>query len=461
MYRRSDIFLEHLRSGVWPLPLALMLLGVGLFRLMLWLDTLGPFNWVLRTWWLTAGSGDDARNLLSVLVAAMITMASLVFSITVVALSVAASQFGSRLVRSYVKDTRSKATLGVFAMTILYCLLGLRVVSTDMPAEQVPHLTVTVGLVLGVGCVFAMLLFLHMVAQAIVADEVVRRVARELEDGIAQLPLAPSGPSAQDALEALQLPPTPHPVLCASEGYVEAIRYDQLLQRADADDAYVDLHVMAGVFVARGDLIATYARAGGPDDDFERACQAVVLIGPERTPVQDLAYSIRHLQDICLRSLSAAINDNNTALVVIDRLRGAFTRLLRRELPNGRYADGHGVLRVVGPRYSHADHIHHALHAIRRSTAAQPVVVLRLIDAMAYLMPHAPDEAMRRFLVAQAELVAEAGLKANEEAYERQAITRALARARSTHEHLHAQELRRSEHPAGPAQLPSAAAPPA
>ncbi|OYU73499.1 MAG: hypothetical protein CFE32_20740, partial [Alphaproteobacteria bacterium PA3] len=311
------------------------------------------------------------------LVSAMITMASLVFSITVVALSVAASQFGSRLVRSYVKDTRSKATLGVFAMTILYCLLGLRVVGSDMPAERVPHLMVSVGLVLSVVCVFAMLLFLHMIAQAIVADEVVRRVAQELEDGIAELPLAQAGLSPQERLESLELPATPLPVFSASEGYIEAIRYGRLLQHAQAEDAYVDLRVMAGVFVARGDLIATYARAGGANVGFEESCRAAVLIGPERTPVQDLAYSIRHLQDICLRSLSAAINDNNTALVVIDRLRGAFTRLLRRELPNGRYADEQGVLRVVGPRYSHADHLHHALHAMRRSTAAQPVVVLR------------------------------------------------------------------------------------
>jgi uncharacterized membrane protein len=438
MFRRADIFKERLRSGIWPLPVAMMLAGVLVFRLMLWLDAQGPHPWVMRTWWLTAGSGDDARNLLSVLVSAMITMASLVFSITVVALSVAASQFGSRLVRSYVRDTRSKFTLGVFAMTILYCLLGLRIVGTEMPAEKVPHLTVSLGLVLSVLCVFAMLLFLHMVAQAIVADEVIRRVALDLEESIAMLPHArdPSGKATR--LESLALPPTPWRVFAAAEGYIEAIRYADLLARAEGDDAYLNLQVMAGQFVAKGDLIATYARAGGRDERFEHDCRAAVLIGPQRTPVQDVAFSIRHLLDIGLRSLSAAINDNNTALVVIDRLRGALTRLLRRELPSGRHADRHGVLRVLGPRYSHADHIHHALHALRHSAAAQPVVVITLLDALGQLLAHAQDSDMRRFLLAQAELVANAGLEANQEEYEHRAIGEALARVRTALQYLEA-----------------------
>jgi uncharacterized membrane protein len=431
VFRRADVLLERIRSGIWPLPLAMMLAGVVIFRLMLVLDATRPDPALLRTWWLYSGTGDDARNLLSTLVSAMITMASLVFSITVVALSLAASQFGSRLVRSYVRDAKSKLTLGMFAMTILYCLLGLRAVGTETPAEQVPHLTVSLGLLLSVVCVFAMLLFLHMVAHAIVADEVVRRVAADLEESIACLPRRSEGVPAA-ALRG-EMPPTRLPVLSDTEGYVEAIRYGHLLGRAQAEDAFVNLHLMAGQFVARGDLIATYAKGATASGDFAQEIRHAVLVGPERTPVQDLAFSTRHLVDVALRALSAAINDANTALVVIDRLRGAFTRLLRRELPSGLHFDTEGVLRVAGPRHSHADHIHNALHAIRHSAAAQPVVVITLVEALTKLMPHAHDDAMRTFLLHQAQLAAQAGLAVNEDAYEHDAIGQALARAREVH----------------------------
>jgi uncharacterized membrane protein len=434
LFRRADIFLEQLRSGVWALPTAMMLLGAVLFRVCRLVDARRPDPALLQTLWLHSGSGADAANLLATLVSAMITMVSLVFSITVVALSLAASQFGSRLVRSYVRDFRTKLTLGMFAMTILYCMLGLKVVGAEMPAESVPHVTVSVGMLLALLCVFAMLLFLHMVAQAIVADEVIRRVGADLEESIASLPTMRAGASPPRDAGQLRLPPTRLPLLAGAEGYVEAIRYHALLGHAARQDAFVNLHVMAGDFVAKGDLIGTYARAGGADADFERHVADAVLIGPERTPVQDLAFSLRHLMDVGMRSLSAAINDDNTALVVIDRLRGALARLLRKELPDGRHVDDAGVLRVVGPHHTHEHHIHHALHALRTSASRSPVVVITLVEALAKLMPHAPDARLRRFLLDQAELAAQAGLTANEEVFEQAAITRAIERAREAHE---------------------------
>ncbi|HYH21722.1 MAG TPA: DUF2254 family protein [Azospirillum sp.] len=111
-----------------------------------------------------------------------------VFSIIIVALSLAANQFGTRLVRTYMADIRTKLALGLFTMTVMYCLLALRSVEKDMPAAEIPHVTVTVGLVLGLTCVLVLLFFLHRVARSIVADEVIRRVAGELEERIERMP---------------------------------------------------------------------------------------------------------------------------------------------------------------------------------------------------------------------------------------------------------------------------------
>ncbi|TFZ04347.1 DUF2254 domain-containing protein [Ramlibacter rhizophilus] len=430
MYLRADIILDRLRTGIWPLPAVMMLGGGLLFRGAMWADQGGLSHTLLPAWWVHGGSVEDARSLMSTLVAAMITMASLVFSITVVTLTLAASQYGSRLVRSYVRDRRTHFTLGLFAMTILYGLLALKVVGAGPQAGlapgEPPHLTVTLGVVLGVVCVLAMLVFLHTIAHAIVADEVIRRVAAELEASIATLSpdgMAPGPPPGPE-------PPAPHLVLSRQEGYVEAVRYHELLARTTAEDGFVRLSVLAGQFVARGDAIARYARPGGPSEAFATTVARLVLIGPERTPVQDLAYSLRHLVDVALRALSPALNDENTAIVVIDRLRGALSRLLRKRLPSGYYVDAQGTPRVQGPRYTHQDHIQHAIEAIRRPAAAHPRVVVAAIDALALLVPHAADAPMRHFLLGQAERVAEAGLQAAADAVEREAIEAALSRAR-------------------------------
>ena len=430
---RAEIHWDRIRSGVWQLPVGMMLAGVLLFKLTVYLDSLIGEAEVLRALWLHSGTGDDARNLLSVLVSAMMTMATLVFSMTIVSLSVAASQFGSRLVRSYVRDTKSKVTLGIFAMTIIYLLLGLRVVSGEMSPPQVPHLTVTLGLVLSVICVMAMVVLLHMVAHAIVVDEVVRRVGADLEESIASMPLKAEGPAVPQAAALAAFPGSEYPLLAPAEGYVEAIRYEHLAARAQEVDAFVSLEVMAGDFVARGDRLGSFHAPLDPQaaKELAPALAASVLIGTERTPVQDLAFSIRHLVDVALRALSPAINDANTARVVIDRLRGALSRLFRRQLPAGRYSDANGVLRVLARRHTYVDHIAHALDPIRHSAASQPVVVVTLLEALAKLMAHTGDPAILRFIMEQAEITAAASAGAP---HDMQSVARALARTRECYE---------------------------
>ncbi len=186
-YRRGILF-EVLRTSIWPVPAVMLVLAVILREVAFWADALIHNDVALSLWWLHSGSGDDARNLVSTLVGALITMASVMFSITMVVLSLAAAQFGSRLVRTYMADFKTQLSLGIFVMTIVYCLLVLRTVYKDLPAEEVPHVAVTLSLLLGLLCVLTLLLFMHAIARSMVADDVIRRVAAELEQELNRLP---------------------------------------------------------------------------------------------------------------------------------------------------------------------------------------------------------------------------------------------------------------------------------
>ena len=58
----------------------------------------------------------------------MITVTTLVFSITVVALQLAASQLSPRVLRSFMGDRPNQLVLGFFIATFTYALLVLRAV---------------------------------------------------------------------------------------------------------------------------------------------------------------------------------------------------------------------------------------------------------------------------------------------------------------------------------------------
>ena len=77
--RQSAVWVDALRTGIWTVPLGMMLLSVIVYAGAMHIDRVVPDESMLQRWWLQSGSGDDARNLLSTLVTAIITMSSVVF----------------------------------------------------------------------------------------------------------------------------------------------------------------------------------------------------------------------------------------------------------------------------------------------------------------------------------------------------------------------------------------------
>ncbi|WP_051328881.1 DUF2254 domain-containing protein [Geminicoccus roseus] len=431
MVERLAVVWERLRTDLWPIPLGMLLLTLLLYLATARIDAMIPDEVALRQWWLNSGSGDDARNLLSTLVTAIITMSSLVFSITVVALSVAASQFGSRLIRSYMTDPWTKLALGLFTMTVMYCVLALREVGADMAPEDVPHLVVTLGLVMGLGCVLALLFFLQTLARSLMAGEVIRRVARELEQGVGELPPLTEPSARVPAAGMLPVDFEARAVSLTSQeqGYIQAIQHERLVDLARDHGVLIRLADRAGTFVSKGERLADVCPAAAVGPGFAQALQDAIVIGSRRTANQDLAYSIRHLVDIALRALSPAMNDQNTAIVVIDHLRGALAHLLARQLPSGLHRDAAGDVRVVGRQVSHGEIFAAAFHQIRHAAAGYPAVIIALLHALGRLAEHVRLPEQGEALLHHARLAAAAGLRGLEEPSDRADIEAAFAAA--------------------------------
>jgi uncharacterized membrane protein len=414
--QRLRLLWDRLRTGLWPIPLGMSVLAALLYigAAQVDIDALGSAR--LRSL-LYSGSGDDARNLLSTLVSALITMSSVVFSITLVALSLGANQFGSRLVRTYMADSRTKLALGLFSMTIVYCLLTLRSLHQDAPLSEAPHFAVTLGLLLALVCVLTLLLFLHVVARSIIADEVIRRVVRELEQSIAELPaLDPRKRAMRRSDHAAVAGGEPGALVSSRhEGYVQAIEYDALVALARAHDVRIELGFRAGAFVSEQGWLAHVAPRERSSEALAAAIHDHILIGRERTPTQDVEYTLRHVVDIALRALSPAVNDSNTALVVIDHLSGALARLMRKEVPSGVWRDAAGVVRVVSKYNDYAGVLGAALHQIREASAEQPAVVIQLLRALGRIGEHVSLPEQRDALLHHARLVAAAGMRKAEE----------------------------------------------
>jgi uncharacterized membrane protein len=102
-------------------------------------------------------------------------------------LTLASQQFGPRLLRNFLRDFGNQVVLGTFVSTFLYCLLVLRTVRGSDDAEFVPHLAVTVGVVLAMLSLGVLIFFIHHVATSIQASRIIANVSEDLEDAIDRL----------------------------------------------------------------------------------------------------------------------------------------------------------------------------------------------------------------------------------------------------------------------------------
>ncbi len=256
---------DAVRTSLWVVPGLMFLCGAALAVGMLQLEPGWSARHLGRGWWTASGSGEDARNLLSVLLTSVITMASMAFSVTVVALSLAANTYGPRLIRMFRANRSNQFVLGFFVLTIVYLLLVLQSIHGDWNRADVPHAAVSMGSLLALGSVLALLAFIQGVATAIMAGEVVLRVRKELDAAITELPAlqaakktAPPIPeNFNQAATHIQLP---------REGYVQSIEYHELVEWASKRGAVIKLDVRPGDFVVEGDRkVLVYPCADCPE----------------------------------------------------------------------------------------------------------------------------------------------------------------------------------------------------
>ena len=81
--------------------------------------------------WLSVGDVDDARALLGAIIGAVSTVLALIFSVSLLVFSAAATQFGPRLMPRFLRDRMMQVTLGLFVATFLHALLTFIAVRQD------------------------------------------------------------------------------------------------------------------------------------------------------------------------------------------------------------------------------------------------------------------------------------------------------------------------------------------
>jgi len=422
-------------TTLWLVPVLCVVAAVGLFLVTYQLDQAAFRGDFSLPWWLRTGSPDAGRAVLIGIAAAVITVVGVVFSITILALTLASQQFGPRMLRNFIRDVGTQLTLGVFVASFVYSVLALASITTEPHKVFVPHISITVSLVLMLVDIAFLIYFIHHVAKTIQLPEVIARVARDLGRAIdAEFPTPVSaephderlpGPSVEQLgafldEEGVAVPAT-------TSGYLQFVGYAQLIDIATDTDAVIRLAHRPGHFVVAGRPLATV----WPESAAFAVSAALTrahITGPHRTIAQDPVFPIDQLAEIAIRALSPAVNDTFTALTCIDWLSDGMCKISGRVLVEGVYRDRYGAIRLIEFDPSYARMANRAFDKIRQSARGMPAVLIRLMDGLAHVIEYTATTEQRRVLVRQADMVMRASDESVPEAEDRRDVRRRYER---------------------------------
>jgi uncharacterized membrane protein len=400
---------QEARASFWFVPAAIVLGAVGLATGLIVLDATVDVH-VDKRWPLVFGAGaPGSRSLLSAVASSMITVAGVVFSITIVALSLTSSQYTSRVLRNFMRDRNNQVVLGVFLGIFAYCLVVLRVIRGSDEGAFVPSLAVLGGLILAFVGIGYLIFFIHYVSMSIQSSSIIAAAAQETIAAVDHLfPEGVGDDVDEDADSDLALTVKEQvwiAVPARKTGYIQRIDGDALLDFARVRGTIARMECGIGEFVVQGTPLICVAGPAVLDDEAADELNAIYVISPHRTVEQDASFGIRQLVDIALKALSPGINDTTTAVMCVDYLAAILVRLASRPIATVSRLDK-GELRVIARGPSFASLLAEAFDQIRQNASGNVAVLTRLLHALEIIAGQTANSRRRQSLRQQANLIA-------------------------------------------------------
>ncbi len=344
------------------------------------------------------------RLVLSTIAGSLITVTGVVFSVTIVALQLASTQFAPRILRNFLADRSNQIVLGVLISTFTYTLLVLRMVRSKAEGSDafVPHISVTVAILLSLVSVGFLIHFIHHAARSIQASVILERVTDDALYNVERLfPNEIGKPTVEDERK-VEIPSTePEAIRSCSSGYLQAVDGKSLFDLGKQNRMLIRMTVPIGAFILEGQTLAEVWAEAGCSEDSRAEIRKAFVTGEQRTPDQDAEFNILEIADMGVKALSPGINDPTTANHCIDRLTQILLTIGKRSAPDPmRTEEGRVHFLAMTSTFNRAFGV--AFDQIYHYGRDNPMIVGRLrkaVAALEQLLPREQHPVLRTFAV--------------------------------------------------------------
>lgn len=377
VYFRVLEFLKFLQSKIAFYPSLFAILGLFLAVLLIFLDK-QRLTWEIQENlpFLSIESSDTARSILSACITGLIAMMTFSFSLVMLLLSQASSNYSPRLLPGLISDKRHQTILGIFLGTILFCIIVLFRIKSEKASDQIPHFSLLIAIVLTMLCIYAFIYFIHSISQSIQISNILKgifknaekTILKEIEREKGEMPYIPSTE-------------TWYEYKAETGGYLQKISYSSLLDTCNKKDNRIHILPAQGMFVLQG--IPVFRSQKKLEKKDINNVFAAFVFGREELIEDNYVLAFKQITEVVVKAMSPGINDPGTALTGIDYLSELFAlRLkLKDEWVVGK--DGKGYIKV--PVIKFEDLLYQIMASIRVYCKRDVTLVQKLLIMLSYL----------------------------------------------------------------------------
>jgi uncharacterized membrane protein len=374
-----------LRSSFWFVPSLIVSASIGLAITLIEFDALQGDRWLARWPRLFGVGAEGARGILSTIAGSMMSVVGVTFSMTLVVLALASSQYTSRILRNFMKSRFTQSTIGIFAGIFTYCLIVLRTIRSGSDGSFVPNIAVFFSVVLAICGIGVLIFFIHHISSSIQASNIVASVTEETMQCIDEcFPEQFENEAEKDIQRQTKIFNTEKKwqfIPANKSGYIQSADRAVLLRLAREKKAVVRMEHGVGEFVVQGTSLIALSLEKPSEEVTITTLQKAFVISRHRTIEQDMAFGVRQIVDVALKALSPGINDVTTAVMCIDYLTAILTRLATRKFPPfDLYEDQE--LRVIAKGPSFESLLDEAFDQIRSNAKGNVTIMMRMLGAL-------------------------------------------------------------------------------
>ena len=334
---------------------------------------------------------ETVRVVLSTTAGAMITVVSLVFSMTLVALILVSQQLGPRILIQFMDDLQTQITLGLFNATFLFSLIVLVRLDTSVSTDEVKGVVIVVSVMLTIASIITLIHFIHHLANRIQADVIVNELGADLEratrsyvEQSVELHQHVSSDEYDGLLQSLKGKPV-SAVMMTDSGFIQQFNDDGARKFAEENELVLELKVVPGEFLLKGRPLMHVYQLNADEavcDEKLGALSALYSVSQIRTPVASINFEINAITEVALRALSPGINDPQTAVFCINQLAVGLMMLMELSDQPKVLKDEDGSARILYSQQNYSSYLHQAFDGIVEACARSQLVKTHLIKTL-------------------------------------------------------------------------------